>query len=144
MCSLDRWQVSSLCLSKWLVLLTHVGPLGKIPNGGRGWEGFSPDPYLTGIAMQQTISGMQVGYLISTRQVRLANGNIECGVQACAKHYIGNEQEKNRETINSNIDDRTTHELYLWPFADAVKANVASVMCSYNQVIGLRLTIDGA
>ena len=36
--------------------------------------------------------------------------------------------------MTSNIDDRTIHELYLWPFADAVKANVASVMCSYNQL----------
>lgn len=36
--------------------------------------------------------------------------------------------------MSSNIDDRTLHELYLWPFADAIKANVASVMCSYNQL----------
>jgi beta-glucosidase-like glycosyl hydrolase len=26
------------------------------------------------------------------------------------------------------------HELYLWPFADAVRAGVGSIMCSYNQV----------
>lgn len=52
------------------------------------------------------------------------------------KHYIGNEQEHNRGTMSSNIDDRTLHELYLWAFVDAVKANVASVMCSYNQVNG--------
>lgn len=69
--------------------------------------------------MAQTITGMQ-----------------DAGVQACAKHYIGNEQELNRETMSSNIDDRTMHELYLWPFADAVKANVASVMCSYNKLNG--------
>jgi len=36
------------------------------------------------------------------------------GVQACAKHYLGNEQEKNRETMSSNIADRVNHELYLW------------------------------
>lgn len=38
------------------------------------------------------------------------------------------------ETISSNIDDKTMHELYLWPFADAVRAGVGSIMCSYNQV----------
>ncbi len=38
------------------------------------------------------------------------------------------------ETLSSNIDDRTMHELYLWPFADAVRAGVGSIMCSYNQV----------
>lgn len=38
------------------------------------------------------------------------------------------------EAISSNIDDVTMHELYLWPFADAVRAGVGSFMCSYNQV----------
>jgi beta-glucosidase len=74
-----------------------AGPLGKIATAGRNWEGFSPDPYLTGIAIAETITGMQAA-----------------GVQACAKHYLGNEQEKNRETISSNIADRVNHELYLW------------------------------
>ena len=96
-----------------------AGPLGKIPYGGRNWEGFSVDPYLSGIATATTVEGMQAG-----------------GVQACVKHFIGNEQETNRGTINSVIDSRTLHELYLWPFADAVKANVSAVMCSYNQFGG--------
>lgn len=95
------------------------GPLGKIPNGGRNWEGFGSDPYLQGIAMAETIMGMQ-----------------SSGVQATAKHFIANEQELNRETMSSNVDDRTLHELYLWPFADAVNANVASIMCSYNKING--------
>lgn len=64
---------------------------------------------------------------------------------ACAKHYIAYEQETQRlpsvdekgtliSQVSSNVDDRTLHELYLWPFADAVKAGVASVMCSYNRI----------
>ncbi|SPQ24051.1 ed46bc10-0f3a-4e3b-8518-df63bc09512c [Thermothielavioides terrestris] len=102
------------------VLLGPVaGPLGKNPTGGRNWEGFGVDPYLAGIAMAETIEGMQ-----------------SSGVQACAKHYIANEQELNRDTMSSNVDDRTMHELYLWPFADAVHANVASAMCSYNKLNG--------
>ncbi|KAL3433257.1 putative beta-glucosidase L [Aspergillus tetrazonus] len=96
-----------------------AGALGKIPSAGRNWEGFSNDPYLAGIAMAEAIQGMQ-----------------SSGVQACAKHYLLNEQEYNRDTISSNADDRTIHELYLWPFYDAVKANVASVMCSYNKING--------
>lgn len=67
------------------------------------------------------------------------------GAQACAKHYIGNEQETQRNpstndegetilAISSNIDDRTMHELYLWPFVDAVRSGVASIMCSYNRI----------
>ncbi|KAI1173245.1 glycoside hydrolase family 3 protein [Nemania sp. FL0916] len=102
------------------VLLGPVaGPLGKNAAGGRNWEGFGADPYLQGIAMAETITGMQ-----------------GAGIQATAKHFILNEQELNRETMSSSVDDRTMHELYLWPFADAVHANVASVMCSYNKING--------
>lgn len=56
------------------------------------------------------------------------------------KHFIGNEQETNRNpsgnvaAVSSNIDDKTIHELYLWPFQDAVHAGAGSVMCSYQRV----------
>lgn len=99
-----------------------VGPLGRMPAGGRNWEGFGADPYLQGVAAAETIKGIQ--------------GE---GVMATIKHFIGNEQEHFRQSfewgipnaMSSNIGDRTLHELYLWPFADAVRAGVASVMCSY-------------
>ncbi|KAI9810477.1 MAG: hypothetical protein M1827_006253 [Pycnora praestabilis] len=107
-----------------------AGPLGRSPEGGRGWEGFSPDPVLTGVGIAQTIMGIQAA-----------------GVIACAKHFIVNEQEHFRQapesfgfgfnitdSISSNLDDVTMHELYLWPFADAVRAGVGSIMCSYNQI----------
>ncbi|KAK6076215.1 beta-glucosidase g [Seiridium cupressi] len=117
-----------------IALAPVCGPLGRSAYSGRNWEGFAADPYLTGIAMEETVSGIQ-----------------DAGVQATAKHYIGNEQETMRnpefdsngtltevlfEAVSANIDDRTMHELYLWPFANAVKANVASVMCSYQRING--------
>ena len=84
-----------------------AGPLGRAPAGGRNWEGFSPDPVLTGIQIAQTVRGIQ-----------------SSGVIACTKHYIGNEQEHFRQApqtgfnitdaISANIDDVTMHELYLW------------------------------
>jgi beta-glucosidase len=119
-----------------VILAPSCGPLGRSALGGRNWEGFSPDPYLTGIAMKETISGLQSN-----------------GLQTCAKHLILNEQESQRnpsfpngtmqfadhpeatiKAVSENADDRTTHEIYLWPFADAVKAGVSSVMCGYNRV----------
>lgn len=103
-----------------VLLGPSAGPLGKHALGGRNWEGFSPDPYLSGVAMYQTVAGMQ-----------------SAGAQACAKHWILNEQEFDRTYISSNPDDRTVHELYAWPFMDAVKANVSSFMCSYNKVNGV-------
>ncbi|CAN8102085.1 unnamed protein product [Discula destructiva] len=96
-----------------------AGPLGAKAEGGRNWEGFGPDPYLTGIAAQETVVGIQ-----------------RSGVQSTVKHFILNEQELNRETMSSTADDRSMHELYLWPFADAVHAGVAAVMCSYNKING--------
>ncbi|KAH2280412.1 hypothetical protein KXW96_004761 [Aspergillus fumigatus] len=104
-----------------------VGPLGRVAEAGRNWEGFSNDPYLSGALVYETVDGAQ-----------------SVGVATCTKHYILNEQETNRNpgmedgvevaAVSSNIDDKTMHELYLWPFQDAVLAGSASIMCSYNRV----------
>ncbi|KAI1331110.1 glycoside hydrolase family 3 protein [Xylariaceae sp. FL0255] len=106
-----------------VLLGPNAGPLGRSPLGGRNWEGFSSDPYLSGQLVSESIIGHQ-----------------DAGVIANLKHLIGNEQETFRrsyfgvEAVSSNIDDKTLHEFYLWPFVDGVKAGVASVMCSYNRV----------
>ncbi|KAF3062794.1 putative beta-glucosidase F [Daldinia childiae] len=102
-----------------------VGALGRKPRGGRNWEGFGSDPVLQAISGAQTIKGVQ-----------------EQGVIATLKHLIGNEQELYRmynpfqQAYSSNIDDRAVHELYLWPFAEGVKAGVGSIMSSYNAING--------
>ncbi|TGZ78166.1 glycoside hydrolase family 3 protein [Ascodesmis nigricans] len=103
-----------------VLLGPSMGALGKFPAGGRNWEGFGSDPYLQGVASYEAITGIQ-----------------SQGVIATAKHWVANEQEHFRQgvdAISSNIDDRTMHEIYMWPFADSVKAEVGSVMCSYNKV----------
>ncbi|KAF8167900.1 beta-glucosidase [Crassisporium funariophilum] len=97
----------------------HSRNLHRAPAAGRNWEGFGSDPFLSGEGAYETIMGIQ-----------------STGVQANAKHYINNEQEHFRETSSSNVDDRTQHELYALPFLRSVQANVASVMCSYNQING--------
>jgi beta-glucosidase len=106
--------------------LTSKIHVSSPPN--RNWESPSNDPYLTGVLIHDTTAGMQK-YVIA---------NI--------KHIVGNEQETSRKyprflpkpnhnaSISSNIDDKTMHELYLWPFMDALRAGGASVMCSYNRV----------
>ena len=56
------------------------------------------------------------------------------------KHFIAYEQETNRtpdgnvSSVSSDLDDKTMHELYLWPFADALHAGAGCVMCSYNRI----------
>lgn len=102
-----------------------VGPIGRTPLGGRNWEGFGSDPVLQAAGAVETIKGIQ-----------------DEGIMATIKHFVGNEQEHFRQphewgiptALSSNIGDRALHELYAWPFADSIRAGVASVMCSYNQV----------
>ncbi|KAH9904715.1 glycoside hydrolase family 3 protein [Xylariomycetidae sp. FL2044] len=102
-----------------------VGALGRKPRGGRNWEGFGADPVLQAFAGAETIRGVQ-----------------EQGVIATLKHAIGNEQELYRmynpfqQAYSANIDDRTLHELYLWPFAEGIRAGTAAVMTAYNAVNG--------
>lgn len=47
-------------------------------------------------------------------------GIQDAGVIACAKHYIMNEQEHDRDTYSANLDDKTMHELYLWVRAASI------------------------
>ncbi|CAF3530561.1 unnamed protein product [Rotaria socialis] len=107
-----------------------LGPMMNIDRNarhGRNWEGFGADPYLSGENAFYYVQGIQ-----------------DQGVVATAKHYICNEQETNRfydtpsnsKGYSANLDDKTIHEIYLWPFASSVAAGVGSVMCSYNQVNG--------
>lgn len=108
-----------------VILGPSVGPLGMMPAGGRSWEGFGSDPVLQAVGAFETIHGIQRN-----------------GIMATAKHYLMNEQEHFRRpgdlgspsALSSNIDDRTLHEVFLWPFAESVRADVASVMCSYQMV----------
>ena len=85
-------------------------------EAGRNWEGFGADPFLSGETAYETILGMQ-----------------QSGVQACAKHWINNEQEYARTESTSQVDDRTEHEIYAHPFLRSVMAGLATVMCSYSE-----------
>jgi beta-glucosidase len=94
--------------------------LARVPQNGRTFENLGEDPYLAGDIAANEIQGIQ------------SQGEI-----AEAKHYVGNEQELNRQTSNSVIDQRTLRELYLVPFEMSVKqGGVGAVMCSYPQVNG--------
>jgi beta-glucosidase len=96
--------------------------MARLPVGGRNFEYFGEDPFLTGATAVAEIKAVQSHGLI-----------------AMAKHFAANEQETNRMTIQETIDDRVLHELYLLPFEMAVKdGDTASVMCSYNSVNGLQ------
>lgn len=101
----------------------HLAPtvnLHRTPIGGRNFECMSEDPLLTALTALEYVKGVQSN-----------------GVASCIKHLVGNDTEFERMTIDSQVDERTLRELYLFPFERAVKdAEVLSIMTSYNRING--------
>ena len=102
------------------VLLAPTVNLHRTPTGGRNFECMSEDPYLTAQTCVPYIRGLQSE-----------------GVASCIKHFVGNDTEFQRNSINSVIDERTMRELYLIPFEAAVRdGEVQAVMTAYNRING--------
>ncbi|EEU48246.1 glycoside hydrolase family 3 [Fusarium vanettenii 77-13-4] len=108
------------------MLLAPTVCMHRHPLGGRNFESFSEDPLLTGKLAAQYIKGLQ-----------------DRGVAATIKHFVGNEQETNRLTIDSLITERPLRELYLRPFEIAIReANPWAVMSSYNLINGVHADLN--
>ncbi|MFD1163191.1 beta-glucosidase family protein [Hwangdonia seohaensis] len=92
----------------------------RTPLNGRNFEYLSEDPYLTKTFAVKYIIGVQ-----------------DQGVAACAKHLVANNQEWERFTISSEMDERTLQEIYLPAFKAAVlEGDVKSIMGAYNKFRG--------
>ncbi|WP_331449808.1 beta-glucosidase family protein [Streptomyces prasinus] len=105
------------------VVLAPTLNLHRSPLGGRHFECFSEDPELTGRTGAALIRGIQA-----------------LGVAATAKHYVGNDSETDRLTVDVRASGRTLREVYLAPFEVAVEAGVWLVMAGYNAVGGTTMT----
>jgi len=93
----------------------------RVPENGRTFEYLSgEDPHLGAVLGAATIQGMH-----SVPKI-IAN----------AKHFILNNQETNRMSISSVVNEVVLNEVYLAPFKAAVEAGVLSVMCAYNRING--------
>ncbi len=105
------------------VLLAPTLNLHRSPLGGRHFECYSEDPLLTGRIGAACVRGVQAG-----------------GVAATAKHYVANDSETERLTLDARVDEQTLRELYLAPFEAAVEAGVWVVMSAYNGVNGTTMS----
>lgn len=100
-----------------------LGPglnIKRNPLGGRNFEYFSEDPYLTGTLASEMVKGIQSN-----------------GIGASPKHYAVNSQEHMRMTIDEVVDERSLRELYLEGFRRVVEtSDPKTIMTSYNKVNG--------
>ncbi|HEY0641743.1 MAG TPA: glycoside hydrolase family 3 N-terminal domain-containing protein, partial [Pseudonocardiaceae bacterium] len=105
------------------VVLAPTLNLHRSPLGGRHFECYSEDPLLTARIGAAMIRGIQSG-----------------GVAATAKHYVANDSETERLTLDVRVGERALREVYLAPFAAAVEAGVWVVMSAYNGVNGATMS----
>ena len=96
-----------------------LGPgvnIQRTPLNGRAFEYMGEDPCLAGEMVVPFIQAVQ-----------------QNGVGCCLKHFVLNDQETDRFSVNVNVSERAMREIYLYPFEQAVKrAKVWSIMGSYN------------
>ncbi|QMU68211.1 beta-glucosidase [Streptacidiphilus sp. P02-A3a] len=102
------------------VVLAPTVNLHRSPRGGRHFEAYSEDPLLTGEIGAALVAGIQAG-----------------GVATTPKHWVANDSETDRYTVDVRADERTLRELYLAPFEAIVrKARPWGLMAAYNRVGG--------
>jgi beta-glucosidase len=108
------------------VLLAPTVNLHRSPLGGRHFEAYSEDPLLTGAIGTAYVKGVQ-----------------DQGVAATVKHFVANDFETDRFTVDVRVSEKVLRELYLAPFEMIVREGGAwAVMSAYNQVNGVTMTAN--
>jgi beta-glucosidase len=108
------------------VLLAPTVNLHRTPLGGRHFEAYSEDPLLTGAIGSAYVQGVQ-----------------EHSVGVTVKHYVANDAETERFTVDNQVGERALRELYLAPFETIIGAGAWGVMSAYNGVNGASMTEHG-
>ncbi|KAG9195801.1 beta-glucosidase [Alternaria panax] len=106
-----------------------LGPTINIqrgPLGGRGFESYSEDPFLSGMLAANYVNGLKDKH-----------------IGAAIKHLVCNDQEHERMAVNTIITQRALREIYLLPFMLATRhSNPVAIMTAYNRVNGVHVAED--
>ena len=109
--------------AKCLGVTTVLGPginMKRSPLCGRNFEYFTEDPFLAGRLGASFVHGVQKN-----------------GIGVSVKHYCANNQEHDRMSIDTIVDERALREIYLSAFEYIVKKEQpTTIMSSYNRVNG--------
>lgn len=106
------------------VILGPTINIQRSPLGGRGFESLSEDPVLSGTGAASLVNGIQ-----------------DTGIVACIKHFVCNDQEHERNAVDSILTDRAMREIYLLAFQIAVRdSKPGAFMTAYNKVNGTHVS----
>ncbi|WP_426585841.1 glycoside hydrolase family 3 C-terminal domain-containing protein [Mucilaginibacter sp. R-33] len=109
------------------VMLAPAFNICRMPLCGRTYEYYSEDPYLNSQLAIQSVKGIQSQH-----------------VAACIKHFAANNQELNRDSVNTIVDERALQEIYFPAFKAAVQqGNAYTVMSAYNKLNGYWCSENG-
>lgn len=102
------------------VMLAPAFNICRMPLCGRTYEYYSEDPYLNSQLAVQSVKGIQSQH-----------------VAACIKHFAANNQEFNRDSVNTIVDERVLREIYFPAFKAAIQqGNAYTIMSAYNKLNG--------
>ncbi|WP_261984466.1 glycoside hydrolase family 3 protein [Rhodococcus sp. WS3] len=106
------------------LLLAPTVNMHRTPVGGRHFEAYSEDPLLTGAIGSGYVRGVQSG-----------------GVGATVKHFVANDAETDRMSVDNIVSPKALREIYLAPFEDIVKnSRPWAIMSAYNSVNGTTMS----